>query len=422
MQDLTFLNSIIDFVKSKREHILSYSEKLDILLVQAQVRIENIEAKKKTGKGRKPKTVDPNLRTSFLLKRGKNNVVDVWNEFINVGNVSTSVSIQRPDRVSNLSGNAVIMDVRGFLRVRRIQKIRTVAKDVMLFLYNANFINFDLNDDLQKQAALRKVQRFLNKFGYKRGKRKGKMSLQMAAKLKYKRDKYITYMTNNPERRKIYTDESYIHHNYNRHNDSLFDPSDNSYIEPIPRNKGRRFCFITAIIEKAIDHDSIGDYNDYSKQAHVLMDTLDIFEGGRTKDYHGMFDNKYYIQWMKKLLKALRDENIENCDIIMDNAKYHINLPQSTPKRGDKKAALLEYCNDNNIIVNPQSLKPEIVEKVMSHVQANVRPIIVEMAENSGHRVIFTPPYHSDLEPIELVWAITKGEVIVLYFFLIILK
>jgi transposase len=28
-----------------------------------------------------------------------------------------------------------------------------------------------------------------------------------------------------------------------------------------------------------------------------------------------------------------------------------------------------------------------------------------------GHDIVFTPPYHSNLQPIELVWANTKGEV-----------
>ncbi|ETV96548.1 hypothetical protein H310_10259 [Aphanomyces invadans] len=33
------------------------------------------------------------------------------------------------------------------------------------------------------------------------------------------------------------------------------------------------------------------------------------------------------------------------------------------------------------------------------------------MASQKGHVVEFTPPHHSDLQPIELVWAIVKGEV-----------
>ena len=33
------------------------------------------------------------------------------------------------------------------------------------------------------------------------------------------------------------------------------------------------------------------------------------------------------------------------------------------------------------------------------------------MARNEGHEILFTPPYHSDLKPIELLWALIKGNI-----------
>ncbi|TYZ69055.1 hypothetical protein PybrP1_011747 [[Pythium] brassicae (nom. inval.)] len=33
------------------------------------------------------------------------------------------------------------------------------------------------------------------------------------------------------------------------------------------------------------------------------------------------------------------------------------------------------------------------------------------MARTAGHEVLFASPHHSDLQPIELVWEIVKGEV-----------
>ncbi|OAF63775.1 hypothetical protein A3Q56_08519 [Intoshia linei] len=45
------------------------------------------------------------------------------------------------------------------------------------------------------------------------------------------------------------------------------------------------------------------------------------------------------------------------------------------------------------------------------YIGSHIKPIICEMAEKQGHSVMFTPPYHSDLQPIELIWAIIKGEV-----------
>ncbi|KAG9398678.1 hypothetical protein AC1031_014461 [Aphanomyces cochlioides] len=33
------------------------------------------------------------------------------------------------------------------------------------------------------------------------------------------------------------------------------------------------------------------------------------------------------------------------------------------------------------------------------------------MARQAGHEIVFTPPHHSDLQPIETIWAIVKGKV-----------
>ncbi|OAF63780.1 hypothetical protein A3Q56_08513 [Intoshia linei] len=81
-------------------------------------------------------------------------------------------------------------------------------------------------------------------------------------------------------------DESYIHENYSSHQDSLYDPTDDEYIEPQKKFKGRRYCFVAAIINGTLDE---------NEKPQILSNTIDIFEGGRTKDYHGMFDSTYMI-------------------------------------------------------------------------------------------------------------------------------
>lgn len=48
---------------------------------------------------------------------------------------------------------------------------------------------------------------------------------------------------------------------------------------------------------------------------------------------------------------------------------------------------------------------------VRNFIKTNEKPAIVLLAEAQGHKVWFTPPYHSDLQPIELTWAFVKGNV-----------
>ena len=82
-----------------------------------------------------------------------------------------------------------------------------------------------------------------------------------------------------------------------------------------------------------------------------MLDTLDIFEGGKkqTSNYHGMFNVKYFNDWMTRLLYALEVRNINNMIIVMENAKYHQSLPETTPKSNWKKQ------NSKNHVTNMAS-------------------------------------------------------------------
>ena len=71
---------------------------------------------------------------------------------------------------------------------------------------------------------------------------------------------------------------------------------------------------------------------------------------------------------------------------------------------------LQEACSCYGIPYSPQDLKSKLWGKLKEYIRQNIEPIICTMAANRGYEVIFSPPHHSDLQPIEIVWAITKGE------------
>ena len=124
-----------------------------------------------------------------------------------------------------------------------------------------------------------------------------------------------------------------------------------------------------------------------------------------------MFDSAYFINWMKKLLEALAARNVQNVLIVMDNAKYHKSLPEGTTKGSWKKQRMVEYCQEHNVPFDPSDLKSVIWDRLRKHVEENNKPVIVAMSEALGHEVVWSPPHHSDLQPIELVWASVKGTV-----------
>jgi transposase len=240
-----------------------------------------------------------------------------------------------------------------------------------------------------------------------------------AAHIIVQRDEYIRDMLalqKENKRRIVYMDESFIHHHYKCHDDSLHDPTDE---RPVPKSphKGKRYCFIAAIIDA--DPTVPAAQRTAEQKAHLMQDTLRIFQGGKkgerkkkdTKDYHGMFDTDYFVAWMKALLKALQDRNVQNAVIVMDNAKYHKTNPPDTPKRSWRKEQLLEACACCGIEVPPNSTCPVIWSRLRLYITEHILPIIVTMARAEGHEVWYSPPHYSDLQPIEFVWAIVKNAV-----------
>ncbi|RHY24522.1 hypothetical protein DYB32_008817 [Aphanomyces invadans] len=272
-------------------------------------------------------------------------------------------------------------------------------------------LDFDINDKNVFKSTLRSVQRFLKAQGYKRGRRNGSSTYHQSKANDLARDAYVRKMQphilgkDRPHIMK--TDESFIHHHYKAHHQSLYDPSDVNDVLSKEKHKGRRYCFVAAVLDSP------------TMPSKVMA--LDIFTGGskrassgpktgkEPKDYHGMFDHAYYVKWFERLLDELDADGITNAWIVLDNAKYHKSLPASTPTSRRRKGVLVESCAAYGIETTEDKYKSQLWDKLAVYIKANIRPVIVDMAKRWGHTVIYTPPHHSDLQPIELVWAIVKG-------------
>ncbi|RQM25057.1 hypothetical protein B5M09_011453 [Aphanomyces astaci] len=138
---------------------------------------------------------------------------------------------------------------------------------------------------------------------------------------------------------------------------------------------------------------------------------LDIFRGGkpkRRKTTTACLTTTTLSKWFKQLLDELDAFSVTNAYIVMDNAKYHKGLPIGTPTSRQSKKVLLDACRTYGIAVDEKAFKSILWQHFSDH-KATIKPAIVQMATEKGHTVVYTPPHHSDLQPIELVSAIVKG-------------
>lgn len=431
------------YVKKHRQRVVSVGEKLDILCVHLQLRHEHWlqaqeqkqqqqqqeQQQKKRGRP-KNKAV---LKGSFdvdvgkLLKRGTSITHEIWSDFIN-DRTPKKATLEGPrgkkhtafDDVGSLD---LKVKVKIWLRARIWLRKRTVAKDVLQYLCELGVFqeNALKEDEKLFRVALRKTQRFIARMGFKRGTKANKVGYKEKTEALAKRDEYVLKMLSDDTagRRVVYMDESYVHHHYALHNDSIYDPDDVEALTSKKKlHKGKRFCMIGAIISRNPDVDDTNEDIAEIDKAHFMMDTLDVFKGGKytekqkskdLKDYHGMFTHKSFVGWVKRLLATLKKENITNTIIVMDNAKYHKGLPDDTPRKGMTKSLLQEACVARNIHYEPNESRAMLWAKLEPVVDRT--PVVVKLAREAGHELIFSPPHYSDLQPIELVWAIVKAQV-----------
>jgi transposase len=132
-------------------------------------------------------------------------------------------------------------------------------------------------------------------------------------------------------------------------------------------------------------------------------------KGDHLGDYHKVFNGDNYIAWFcDQLIANLHQPSL----IILDNAAYHCVYGRDVPKWHKlKKQECIDYLMVQSINFAPMMTAMEMKQLVKAYIINNVKIEVDPLAEKDGHTVLFTPAYHSDLQPIELVWALVKGNV-----------
>ena len=100
-----------------------------------------------------------------------------------------------------------------------------------------------------------------------------------------------------------------------------------------------------------------------------------------------------------------------NSLIIMDNASYHNTLSACSPPTSTcTKERIWNWLIENNVPCDENSLKAELI---MALKQMTVIPLyeVDEIAKKQGHEILRTPPYHPELQPIELCWGVVKNHI-----------
>ncbi|VDI40316.1 Hypothetical predicted protein [Mytilus galloprovincialis] len=141
-----------------------------------------------------------------------------------------------------------------------------------------------------------------------------------------------------------------------------------------------------------------------------------LFTAKKTADYHDSMNGKHFMEIFEELAKEC--QTIGKCVFIADNASYHKEVVNQECRKTywtkTKAAQLKEMWLKGEIPGQLEMPCPKTAKAIREVIFANMPNGELKMssiAAKYGHKVIFLPPYHPQLNPIEMAWALVKNYV-----------
>lgn len=184
----------------------------------------------------------------------------------------------------------------------------------------------------------------------------------------------------------IYMDETYIHSSHTQAK-SWNDNSNEGLHVPI--SKGQRLIIVHA----------------GGEEGFVANAYLKFKSNTKSGDYHSEMNYSNYKKWLQEMLIP----NLpKNSVLVVDNAPYHNVQLDKAPNMTTKKDDMKEWLTRRNIPFTDDMTKVDLYSIIKSNKPRCKTYEIDSIMAQYGHSVLRLPPYHPDLNPIELVWASLK--------------
>lgn len=234
----------------------------------------------------------------------------------------------------------------------------------------------------------------IKRMGYKYGRRPERKHVKERPDIVAKRHEYLLQIKQvraNPDIPVIYLDETFLHQNHTLSRCWLLDGEGGF---KVPSGKGKRIIVVHA-----------GSKNGFVPNAKLIFKSK-----SNSADYHDEMNGDCFISWFESQLLPNLPPN--SC-IIMDNASYHSMQEQRIPTMSSLKREMQEWLTQQNIQFDSSMIKPQLYELIKANKPRCIKHVIDELARRHGHYILRLPPYHCELNVIELIWAQIKHEVAV---------
>lgn len=186
----------------------------------------------------------------------------------------------------------------------------------------------------------------------------------------------------------VYLDETYIHSSHSS-GKCWQGPEEEGDLEPV--SKGPRWIIVHAGGEEGF-----------------VKDGLLVFKSNtKSGDYHDEMNSNNFKKWLnEKLLPNLDRPSL----IVMDNAPYHSICINRSPNSNYLKADMQKWLLEKGVEFSEQMTKPQLYELIKRH-KPEPEYEVDKIIKENGHQILRLPPYHCDLNAIEMVWSSMKRKV-----------
>jgi transposase len=241
----------------------------------------------------------------------------------------------------------------------------------------------------------------------------------------------------------VWMDESYIHAGYCTRFSWNFKDDEGKVVKNRVRGceKGKRLIIIHAMTHdgmlEQIEIEPSDNLTDKCESAGIVTAKLSA-EGFEPEDYHDTLNGEKYLQWMRnRVFPAFQAKyRRKTMVLILDNAKYHHARGEDwvTPSKMSKvelgvflrRVGVTQITNDEGRVFpstkftadasaagggpTAVALRKVVSDYVKSHPAINTT-LVKQLMDQHKYKLLYTPPYESWLQPIELVWARVKHQV-----------
>ena len=104
----------------------------------------------------------------------------------------------------------------------------------------------------------------------------------------------------------------------------------------------------------------------------------------------------------------------KNSVIVIDNTPYHSKNTENYPTSKWRKQQFVDWLTEKNITFPDKAIRAELWTLVKSEREKFPDKVMETVAKEYGHEILRLPPpppYHCELNPIELAWAAEKNYV-----------